>query len=291
MTTTQWHPSPAAVTRRRRRGLAALAAGALALAPPPLPAQAPPGDGPARVIPDDTLRDLARTVFEHGRPTIYYNPALMARVGPRLARFFMAHEYGHVAMRHESGALAAGDSGFPAFRQGEELEADCYAAERLGPADAVRAAVVFFRQMGSFRFDDLHPTGHRRADAVLACADIAAPEPRPAPVAFTVGMPDEPLDGRGCEGDLWIDGVPIGSLSTLRRVAGRLTVRGFAAGAHRYSVTTRFYALDHGQQIIPAGQSSGAGAIDVGAGDELALVCRQGARPELLPAARASGPR
>ena len=124
-----------------------------------------------REVPVDTLRDLAVVVYELGRPIIYYNPILMQRVGPQLADFFMAHEYGHVSYGHAGAALTLGATDVGATRQRQELEADCYAtvalAERNGVA--VSAALEFFTRLGPFRFDNLHPTGAQRAAKILAC--------------------------------------------------------------------------------------------------------------------------
>ncbi len=133
-----------------------------------------------REIPTDTLRDVAVVTYEHGRPVIYYNPILMQRVGPQLADFFMAHEYGHVAHGHAGAALTLGGNDVGTLRQRQELEADCYAtaalAERNGPA--VAAALQFFNRLGPFRFDNLHPTGAQRAAKILACIPAGVALPR-----------------------------------------------------------------------------------------------------------------
>jgi hypothetical protein len=122
-------------------------------------------------IATDTLHDVAVTAYERGRPIIYYNPILMDRVGPQLAHFFIAHEYGHVAYGHTGGALAEPRSDLSNLRQRQELDADCYATRLLADDDrpAVDAALQFFTRMGSFRFDDLHPTGSQRASKILSC--------------------------------------------------------------------------------------------------------------------------
>ena len=122
-------------------------------------------------IANDTLTDVAVTVYERGRPVIYYNPTLMQRLGPHLADFFMAHEYGHVAYGHGGGALSQPRDDLSSLRQRQELEADCYATRLLAQNDraAVEAALRFFTRMGPFRFDDLHPSGSQRAAKILAC--------------------------------------------------------------------------------------------------------------------------
>ncbi len=122
-------------------------------------------------IASDTLHDVAVTAYEHGRPLIYFNPTLMQRIGPQLADFFIAHEYGHVAYGHAGGALSQPHDDLSALRQRQELEADCYATRLLAEDNrpAVEAALQFFTRMGPFRFDDLHPSGSQRAAKILSC--------------------------------------------------------------------------------------------------------------------------
>lgn len=128
-----------------------------------------------RVVASDTLRDVALVMLDGGRPTIYYNPILMQRFGPALSRFFIAHEYGHIAHGHTGGALRTDEAGFYAFRQRQELDADCYAAERLATDDpiAARAAIAFFARMGPFRYDKVHPSGGQRAAKIASCLPAA----------------------------------------------------------------------------------------------------------------------
>jgi hypothetical protein len=122
-------------------------------------------------IPSDTLHDVAVTAYERGRPIIYYNPTLIQRVGPLLADFFIAHEYGHVAYGHAGGALSEPRADLSNLRQRQELDADCYATRLLAEDNraAVEAALQFFTRMGPFRFDDLHPSGSQRAAKILSC--------------------------------------------------------------------------------------------------------------------------
>jgi hypothetical protein len=126
-------------------------------------------------VASDTLTDVAVTVYERGRPLIYYNPTLMQRLGPHLADFFIAHEYGHVAYGHGGGALSQPRDDISSLRQRQELEADCYATRLLAQNNraAVEAALRFFTRMGPFRFDDLHPSGSQRAAKILACLPTA----------------------------------------------------------------------------------------------------------------------
>ena len=122
-------------------------------------------------VASDTLHDVAMTAYDRGRPIIYFNPTLMQRVGPQLADFFIAHEYGHVAYGHAGGALSQPPDDLTALRQRQELEADCYATRLLAQDNrpAVDAALQFFTRMGPFRFDDLHPSGSQRAAKILSC--------------------------------------------------------------------------------------------------------------------------
>ncbi|MGH7515877.1 MAG: hypothetical protein ACREOC_00190 [Gemmatimonadales bacterium] len=139
-----------------------------------------------REIPTDTLRDVAVVAYEQGRPVIYYNPVLMQRVGPQLADFFMAHEYGHIAYGHSGAALTLGGTDVGTVRQQQELEADCYATSALAERNgaAVATALQFFTRLGPFRFDNLHPTGAQRAAKILACIPPGVELPRAdAPLA------------------------------------------------------------------------------------------------------------
>lgn len=124
------------------------------------------------VVASDSLRDVALTRLEHGRPVIYYNPVLLNRLGPQLTRFFLMHERGHVAAGHTGSALAGPTWGGTSARLRQELDADCWAAERLlanGDTEAVEAAIEFFLQLGRRRHDMLHPTGSQRAAKLLGC--------------------------------------------------------------------------------------------------------------------------
>jgi hypothetical protein len=150
-----------------------------------------------REIATDTLRDVALVTYEQGRPIIYYNPILMQRVGPHLADFFMAHEYGHVVYGHAGAALTLGGDDAGARRQRQELEADCYATASLTErnSQAVAAALQFFNRLGPFRFDNLHPTGAQRAAKILACLPPGAELPRPSgglPIGWSAPEPTAP---------------------------------------------------------------------------------------------------
>ncbi|HLQ22124.1 MAG TPA: hypothetical protein VK132_02900 [Gemmatimonadales bacterium] len=250
-------------------------AAAQQLAPPLLP--------DVRVFPNDTLRDVAVTVLERGRPTIYYSPTLLAQVGPDLGRFFLAHEYGHIVGGHTGGALGAGDPGFSTARRAQELEADCYAAQRLAstaPAD-VEAAIRFFTLIGEFRFDDLHPSGSERAARSAACAAILPPATVPASTPVTVMAPANPVSVYGCEAQLWIDRVPVGVVSNIRAAAARLTLPALEPGIRAYTIVLHLYYLDQALQLTPMGTVEATGTVAVAAGDTLMVDWTPGATPTL----------
>src|SRR5918995_494086 len=124
-----------------------------------------------RQIATDTLRYVAVAAFVQGRPIIYYNPALLQGFGPRMAEFFLAHEYGHIRYGHTGGALSHEEGEVNLLRQRQELEADCYAARVLGDyqRESVETAIRFFERMGPYHYDAYHPTGSQRAARILSC--------------------------------------------------------------------------------------------------------------------------
>jgi hypothetical protein len=245
----------------------------------------PPVIADVRVVASDTLGDVALTVIERGRSTIYYNPGLMEHVGPRLARFFLAHEYGHIVGGHGGGAFSAGDPDFSLARRAQELDADCYAAQRLAASDLadVAAAIHFFSLIGGFRFDDLHPSGNERAARIAACAAIGPVQVTTgAPSAITISAPSASVSVYGCEARVWIDQVPIGVVSNLRAAGSVLAVRGLEPGIHTYSVVLRLYHLDARFQLTPVGTVEATGSVAVTAGESLLVTWSPGVPPALV---------
>jgi hypothetical protein len=244
-----------------------------------------------RILASDTLRDVAVTVRESGRAIILYNPELLARFGPLLKDFFIAHEYGHVAHGHTGGALAPLDARDEDRRLRQELEADCYAAQQLGPGNraAVEAAVRLFTRMGPFRYDKLHPTGSQRAAQILACL------PPPVPVPAQSGPIRQPADShtvidlsadaranlRGTV-RVAIDGRTVGTLTTIG-LGFPLRLRHLRVGTHRYELTVQVFTLDDLLQLNPTGEVRAIGKVEIVPGDRLE-VAWSGKAPSLLPA-------
>lgn len=226
-------------------------------------------------VADTTLRDLAVAVYHPTRPVIYYNPVLLQRVGPLLAAFFMAHEYGHIHFRHtRANALSAGPDARDSVLQERELEADCYAARSLAGRNdaAVQAAARFFSRMGSFRFDAEHPTGARRAATVLSCLPAPAPVPEaqgPEIVTVADGTPVRirieaaaPVSGTPRTVRFRLADTTSGQVSTLQALQAS-TVRTLPAGTYEYEVEVEQYTLDDLLQLTPGGVVTGRGQVSI----------------------------
>jgi hypothetical protein len=276
---------------RLRSGTAVLIL-ALAGVPAVLRAQEPLTD--VRLVATDTLHDVAETRRENGRPVIYYNPALIERVGPLLRDFFIAHEYGHVSYSHVGGALAGRDSNVAELRQRQELEADCYAAARLARNSraSVEAAVQFFTRMGLFSHDRFHPSGSRRAANLLACLpavlvdserEASAPPRGVAEAdATTIELgPDASARLRGLV-RVRIDGRLVGTISTLGPTTP-LIVKRLRQGPHRYELTIEIYNLDELLQLTPSGVVRGDGTVEFERAGRLEINWLVDEPPALLP--------
>jgi hypothetical protein len=122
------------------------------------------GSGRAQVpeIPDATLREIA-VVRPDPRTgaVIIYNPIRCQQVGAACG-FFRAHEYGHVAMRHQIPNPRA----WPAQR---EAAADCWAAHNAHPQETL-AAVQLFLAGGSSGNWQVYGDPVSRARRVRNCA-------------------------------------------------------------------------------------------------------------------------
>jgi hypothetical protein len=127
-----------------------------------------------RTVSSEKIADLAVAFADSLDPVIYYNPRLMARVGPELSAFVLAHEAAHIQLGHRRPILSDGAShdSLEIRMQGFELAADCLAASRLvreRPA-ALSAAITFFERMGPDRLDREHPSGSARAARLISCS-------------------------------------------------------------------------------------------------------------------------
>ena len=269
-----------------RRGTLILL-GALGGAALPARAQEPLAD--VRIVASDTLRDVAVTIRESGRAVILYNPELLARFGPRLKDFFIAHEYGHVAHGHTGGALAPLDARDEDRRLKQELEADCYAAAQLGPANraAVEAAIRLFTRMGPFRYDKLHPTGSQRAAQIMACLPPppaqASSAREASPDRDSLAVIDLSADARaGLRGTVRvaIDGRTVGTLTTVS-LGTPLRLRHLQPGMHRYELVVQVFTLDDLLQLNPSGEVRAGGKVEIIPGGRLE-VAWSGKAPALL---------
>jgi hypothetical protein len=256
-------------------------------------------------IASDSIQDLAIALVDEPVPVIYYNPILVRRYGPDVARFLLAHEYGHIFHRHTRAGLAD----LPPDRrdsmlQQMELEADCYAAGQRGePARvASEAAIRFFTRLGPFRFDNQHPTGAQRVARILACL----PEPlrddpatrgdtgfeagpvggEPSRVRFRVSAPAIAEADYGNEALLWVDGQPVGRVSNMR-FPRELAVDRFGAGIHSYRLTLELFRANEMLQFLPLGQVTGQGHFTIQDGDRFSISWRPGRSPALVKVERA----
>ncbi len=265
------------------RSLVAVVAGVVSLAVQPGLPEPAPADAieSVREIPIDTLRDLAIAVYDARHPIIYFNPTRMQNIGPNLAAFFMAHEYGHIHFRHtRASALGSGSGQRDVELQSRELEADCFAAAALAVPNrpAVDAAVRYFSRQGPFRFDVEHPTGAQRAAKILSCLPPTASPERPAllvasrptaraprvdssRVAFTLHT--EPLTGGQSGKNVRFRIGPVtGTFSNLG-LPSSILVRDLAAGTYDYQVEVDLFFLDDMLQLNPSGTVQGRGILTV----------------------------
>lgn len=251
-------------------------------------------------IASDSLADVAVATVDLSHPVIYYNPRLVRRYGPQLTEFFLAHEYGHIALRHtRTGLSQLPDEARDSALRVEELEADCYAARRPEPSGraASEAAIRFFTRLGPFRFDAVHPTGAQRAAQVLACLPGPPGEVRvglgetgveQGPVSgeveritFQVNMASLEETERGREARLWFDGQQVGRVSNMR-IPESISVDRFGAGMHSYRMELDLYDEEGTLQFSRSGTVIGQGHIVVRQGDAFTVDWIPGSAPTLV---------
>jgi hypothetical protein len=251
-------------------------------------------------LPSDSIGDLAVAAVDLPQPTIYYNPGMVRRYGPLLTRFFIAHEYGHIARKHTRLALA--DLPEPtrdSILRAQELEADCYAAGLEGEQArlATEATIRFFTRLGPFRFDSEHPTGSQRAARILTClpgprtpvvygrgetgVEVGPVSGEPDLVGFEVHAAELGAASYGTQAVLWLDGQRLGSVSNIR-FAEPLRVNRFGAGIHSYRLVVEVYGLDAQLQFNASGSVTARGQLLVQDGDRFRVNWVPGSPPTLI---------
>jgi hypothetical protein len=249
----------------------------------------------------DSIADIAVAAVDLPHPVIYVNPRMARRYGPLLTRFFVAHEYGHIARKHtRSGLATLAEETRDSVLRAQELEADCYAATL--PDDqsraATEAALRFFSRLGPFRFDAEHPTGAQRAAQLLMCSpgprfpelygrgetgvEVGPVSGEPQRVRFEVRTMALTAQSFGNETVLWMDGQRVGELSNLR-FPQRLSVDRFSAGIHAYRIIMQLYSLDQRSPLEPSGSETGRGHVVVQDGARFRIDWAPGTAPRLVP--------
>jgi hypothetical protein len=250
-------------------------------------------------LPSDSIGDLAVAAVDLPQPTIYYNPRMVRRYGPLLTRFFLAHEYGHIASKHTRTAIAdLAEATRDSILRAQELEADCYAAGQAGEHArlATEAAIRFFTRLGPFRFDSEHPTGAQRAARILMClpaprtpvvvgrgetgVEVGPVSGEPERVGFEVLASELGAGSSGSHAVLWLDGQRVGSVSNMR-LAEPLRINGFGAGLHSYRLVVEIYGLDSQLQFNANGSVTGRGQLLVQQGDRFRVDWVPGSVPTL----------
>jgi hypothetical protein len=250
-------------------------------------------------IASDTIDDLAIADVDSPLPVIYYNPRMTRRFGPQLTEFFLAHEYGHIHLRHtRQGLDQFADEVRDSILRSQELDADCYAARRAGTnaRAATEAALRFFTRLGPFRFDGEHPTGSQRAARILECmpdpgdlqpgngetgVEVGPVSGEVQRVTFEVSTPTLSDTDRGREIVLWVDGQRVGRISNMRFPTS-MAVDRFGAGLHNYRMEMDLFDRDAMLQYSPSGMVIGRGQLLVQNGDTFTVDWTPGSAPTLV---------
>jgi uncharacterized protein DUF955 len=251
-------------------------------------------------IETDSIADVAVAAVDQPEPAIYYNPRYARRYGPDVARFLMAHEYGHIYHHHTRIGLAdLSDTARDSALQAQELEADCFAAGQAGERAraATEAAIRFFTRLGPFRFDNHHPTGAQRVSRILACLPGPRPEMvfnpgdtgleggpvsgEPVMARFRVSSPGISESNYGSDAELWVDGQAVGRVSNTR-FPQAIAVSRFGAGLHSYRLSMTLFGVDGLLQLTPFALVSGTGHFVVRDGDAFQVSWAPGSAPALV---------
>jgi len=261
-----------------------------------LESQGSPQGPPVREIALDTLHDVALAIYDPKGSIIYYNPDYLQRLGPQLSAFFMAHEYGHISLKHtRANALAGKQRSFNARLQEQELAADCYAAAKLAGDNpsAVVAAIHFFTRMGPFRYDAAHPSGSQRAANIQSCIPRADNTVQTDSVTTADPGPTSSSTARiTVAAPLHSDRVPwqeihfrIGNIqsavSNLQQPRV-VVLQSLPAGTYEYELRVNVFYLDDQFQLNPSGSIVGSGSITVLGGETLRVESSSGGHARLI---------
>lgn len=118
------------------------------------------------------LSDAAVAVAHAERPTVYYNPRILAELGTEMTAFLMAHEESHIRLGHDrTRTLGLAPEAVEGLLVDYELAADCQATRKLARTNrpAVMAALAWFRARGTWRPDRDHPPASERAATIQSC--------------------------------------------------------------------------------------------------------------------------
>ena len=258
-------------------------------------------------IATDTIDDIAIATVDVPQPAIYYNPIRARRYGPQLTEFFLAHEYGHIALHHTRTGLSV----LP-----DEVRDSALQVQELG-GRLLRGAPSRPSGQGGERGRNplLHPTGalpFRRSpsDRVATRRDDqdcmpAVPDEQEQKVGIgETGIEVGPVSGdveritfnvnmaalaqteRGREAQLWVDGLSVGRISNMR-IPWSLAINQFGAGLHSYRMELALFDEEGFLQFSRSGSVVGHGHIVVREGDSFLVDWSPGSTPSLI---KTSGP-
>lgn len=103
---------------------------------PPIPIYAFATETLGYHVIEEPLHDSLSAIADHTDKNILLN----ANHAPRRRRFTLAHEFGHLFLKHSEAMAQPLDNPFKEARQDFEREADLFAGEFLMPAGAFRSA-------------------------------------------------------------------------------------------------------------------------------------------------------
>lgn len=116
-------------------------------------------------IPDSSINDAAIASIENGETVIRYNPENCGALGDQICKFYLSHEYGHIALGHQIGE---------AYTIEEEYAADCWVTQNA-PEHLAKAAYVYFMNEGEMN-GWAYGSGTQRAENISECPEAAVSE-------------------------------------------------------------------------------------------------------------------